>query len=483
MVLDDDDEPPTRGLGTENDPFMFKEWTTGDVISNTDHGKLFEITDFEDDDFEDDLLDRRPAKSFFTKEASSPRQSAKRFAEDLQKLDDESEVDGSSDLEDESEFLPSRRRRSRVLSVSSTRSTSQSATSGLEVDEEEGDISKHSFGFQPDDVRSPTPTIRPDQESEFSSARYRGAFVPPLELPHKTWSEDEEHEDEQEDDDPIGCIESGRPSPFPHRRWMASPTPEENDEEEDELPSLSHSQETVDTEHLDSSRTSRDVTDPMQNGYDVGQVVQILHPGKSKAVRAQSLSDQGLEDGEDTFEETGALEIRLSLISRKRLFYTKYWQSLKPYLERRLRNYYSSLREDRDPEGCWLYSGLRLPSRPTTQNMGMHITFRHNWRSERLTPHVVVISMLLKGMLSKAHIEGIIEHGWHASHLCGNWTCLNERHVHPESGPVNANRNGCLPYKDKECFHIQACLKHLKLDARFLRPKPVAQEELPESVV
>ncbi|EPE32101.1 His-Me finger endonuclease [Glarea lozoyensis ATCC 20868] len=63
--------------------------------------------------------------------------------------------------------------------------------------------------------------------------------------------------------------------------------------------------------------------------------------------------------------------------------------------------------------------------------------------------------------MSKRQMDGWVNKKWHASHLCGNWSCVNAKHIYVEEGRVNAGRNACFMHRD-ECRHDPRCLKELK---------------------
>ena len=153
----------------------------------------------------------------------------------------------------------------------------------------------------------------------------------------------------------------------------------------------------------------------------------------------------------------------------KRLFLYEYVSTQFHELKRRLDLYLDALSKDRDDNSCWLYSGPRLP-KPPNRTIRIVVTFRHQAKQYKVDLNIGFISLLLEGVMTEEQKEGIIEHEWHASHLCGNWTCLNWRHIQPEGGLININRNSCFAQVDKPCEHSPPCLKHLKVDRDVLRP-------------
>lgn len=159
---------------------------------------------------------------------------------------------------------------------------------------------------------------------------------------------------------------------------------------------------------------------------------------------------------------------RLPVATRKRLFFDTYHHKKRAVMQRAADTYDAGIESRKLTNGCWLYKGPRLPKKPQSGVLHTKITFHHKGRSERISLHILFVKMLLEGALTKEHIDGIVNESWHASHLCGNWTCLNTKHIVPESGHINSNRNVCFRDVNGPCRHSPKCLKHLKLRADLL---------------
>ncbi|OAG06742.1 uncharacterized protein CC84DRAFT_1174671 [Paraphaeosphaeria sporulosa] len=157
----------------------------------------------------------------------------------------------------------------------------------------------------------------------------------------------------------------------------------------------------------------------------------------------------------------------LPLATRKRLFFDTFHHLQRARLESSIQGYYSNIQSGISITECWLYTGSKLP-KPPIQGLAMSVTLRCNGHTERLGLNPLMVKLLLDGNLSQEQIDGVVEHSWHTSHLCGNWTCFNTAHVVLEPGSVNSNRNACFHDIDGPCFHIPRCLKHLKLDKSLL---------------
>lgn len=67
--------------------------------------------------------------------------------------------------------------------------------------------------------------------------------------------------------------------------------------------------------------------------------------------------------------------------------------------------------------------------------------------------------------------------GWDLSHLCGNWTCCNWRHVVLEPHVINMDRNKCFFNMNVQCRHIPACMVDLKKPLQDLDIPIITSEE------
>lgn len=174
-------------------------------------------------------------------------------------------------------------------------------------------------------------------------------------------------------------------------------------------------------------------------------------------------------------------EIRKRRKETKRLLIYECLSDCRDDLQRRVDSYINDLPSGRKNNECWLYSGPRLPNSYCHRTIRVTANFRHEGRSRNISLNIGLISLLLEGSMTAEQKEGIIEEDWNASHLCGNWTCLNTRHIYPESLRININRNPCFAKVDGPCKHTPRCLKHLKVEQHVLRPTP-SSSQLSQSV-
>ncbi|KAH0543078.1 hypothetical protein FGG08_002591 [Glutinoglossum americanum] len=169
--------------------------------------------------------------------------------------------------------------------------------------------------------------------------------------------------------------------------------------------------------------------------------------------------------------EVGERECSLSVVKkladkmtceeRKRMLFQKpsYWVSIQ--VKRSVYKMQNSLDPSRLPKECWIC--------PDPGKSKGTISRHFNWRDDNGLWHKIGINY---GILALIHYEqitdeqkhGFIELGWHLSHLCGNWQCVNPIHHTVEPGPVNIRRNKCFRDRSGPCEHTPRCLKWLKRD-------------------
>ncbi|ORY19768.1 hypothetical protein BCR34DRAFT_3195 [Clohesyomyces aquaticus] len=172
--------------------------------------------------------------------------------------------------------------------------------------------------------------------------------------------------------------------------------------------------------------------------------------------------DTSLPRGAGTISESTKL-----LRQKKRLFYYEYWEDSIPSIERSLKRFHNDVQTERQADICWL---CRRPNmHPGTRAFNIEVKFTHDSQRHKIYIPLGFAAMMVEKLMTDKHREGIINEGWHCSHLCGNWTCLNPRHVVPEPGSININRNSCFPKFDEDCTHSPKCLKQLKVPVHSLR--------------
>lgn len=136
----------------------------------------------------------------------------------------------------------------------------------------------------------------------------------------------------------------------------------------------------------------------------------------------------------------------------------------------KMKNYVRDVCELFDGMGsddCWLH-----PSPPPDRRNGRPtgtIQCRFLWKdssgNHRLMVNVGFVLLIVQSQLSEEQKQGYVSESWHLSHLCGNWTCCNWRHMTVESGRINNSRNQCFPIHGY-CWHKPPCMKRRK--RRFL---------------
>ncbi|KAF2021924.1 hypothetical protein BU24DRAFT_457843 [Aaosphaeria arxii CBS 175.79] len=224
---------------------------------------------------------------------------------------------------------------------------------------------------------------------------------------------------------------------------------------------LALSQETDVTSISSASSQSQEATRPKHS----------IWATKTKDIEA-FFAGTSSKPGADRYSVQYDNQVTLDLVTRKKLFWYRYWKICLPQIRRTFNRYLEHANAS-DDEQCYLYKGPRLAS--AGRVLSLTAQFRHKGHMERLTINVGLVAMLLDDRITDAHRKGIVEEGFHASHLCGNWTCINSRHIVPELGAVNINRNRCFPKMEEACWHTPPCMKHLKQDGHNLRSIPAAK--------
>jgi hypothetical protein len=159
------------------------------------------------------------------------------------------------------------------------------------------------------------------------------------------------------------------------------------------------------------------------------------------------------------------------LIAKKTTFYFQWAPKNLSQLRHRIARFRQDHPGSRGQDECWLYSG---PVREGQRSLRMNVVFReeeHPFRRFLYSANVSYISMMVDGYMTEEFKYGIINHSWHASHLCGNWVCTNPRHIIAEDGAYNSSRNPCFHGKNDNCIHSPPCRKHLRVE-----PQPGTRE-------
>ena len=172
--------------------------------------------------------------------------------------------------------------------------------------------------------------------------------------------------------------------------------------------------------------------------------------------------DQGTPP--ETFKEARkALRDTMSLSDRKRCWIYTPDDRMREKMKEYVYNIYKLFDDSHNAHDCWLH-----PAPPPVSRNGRpvgHITCEFIWKDSsgrhRLIVNFGIVALLIKHHLTTKQMEGYVNQSWHLSHLCGNWTCCNWKHLTVESGPINISRNQCFP-KATHCSHDPPCMKDRK---------------------
>ena len=154
----------------------------------------------------------------------------------------------------------------------------------------------------------------------------------------------------------------------------------------------------------------------------------------------------------------------MSIKDRKRFFIHTPTPSMITAMRRDVSLTYALLDGFREPEDCWLH-----PYPPPPKHNGRArgtITFKYHWRdalgAHSLAVNLGIVVLLVESSLTEAQKEGYVNDKWHLSHLCGNWTCCNWRHLTVEAGSINISRNACFMLSETCLNHTPLCMKSRK---------------------
>lgn len=440
ILLDSDDKGPVarKGAGTQSDPIVFREWTSRNVIQDGDGGSLWVISDEEDEDDFEEVKCRSRARSR-TRSLS---------------------VDSWDDIE-KSPVPTSRSPSNRPESIASN-----------------NDDHDETLGT----VRLSKKHLRPNALSNATLEEYRKIYLGSPETGFLDDSDGTDSEEEQDYED-LGraASRSNRDaSEFsPNQLLLDLATKQrKKGSSKDATPELTSSQDTVATEDSDEYAATQPVAK-----YALPHLFEPSEEFKETSALEESFSTSAIAIDRAT-DKVGAIwetepdgDKKLPRKTRKYLFYHTYWVKKRSYLEGVVRNYRVHVQGEKKPDGCWLYTGPKLPKLNGAISHVMR--FKHNGQNQLYSPNIMFIALLLQGLLTEEQKQGIIEEAWEASHLCGNWTCLNHAHIVVEPHLVNINRNRCFNRRDEPCQHSPECLKSLKLDGEVLQPiKSYSQSQL-----
>ena len=153
----------------------------------------------------------------------------------------------------------------------------------------------------------------------------------------------------------------------------------------------------------------------------------------------------------------------VNVLDRKRHFMYTPGDAIKKRMEKYvsdINRLFDSMRSDGD---CWLYPSP-LSARSNGRPKG-NIPCAFNWTdssgTHKLRVNFGLVALIVERQLVEEQMRGYVSESWHLSHLCGNWTCCNWRHMTVESGRTNVSRNQCFRSAGL-CSHQPPCMKHRK---------------------
>ena len=128
-----------------------------------------------------------------------------------------------------------------------------------------------------------------------------------------------------------------------------------------------------------------------------------------------------------------------------------------------IHNIYKLFHDLDSKDNCWLH-----PSPPPARKCGRPsgtIQCRFAWVDSSgrhsLNVNIGIVALVIERQLTEEQMEGYVNEAWHLSHLCGNWTYCNWRHMTVESGRINNSRNQCFP-DPTHCSHYPPYMKDRK---------------------
>lgn len=156
-----------------------------------------------------------------------------------------------------------------------------------------------------------------------------------------------------------------------------------------------------------------------------------------------------------------------SVTERKRIFVWKRPAKVAKAMQDLVTQTYDLLDPFREDDECWIHPNpqttILLPS--GVERARGHISKNFAWTDEKgshsLRVNFGIVAKLVSRKITQRQKDGFITQGWHLSHLCGNWTCLNPEHMTVEKGSINAARNTCFSHRGG-CRHSPPCMKEKK---------------------
>ena len=179
--------------------------------------------------------------------------------------------------------------------------------------------------------------------------------------------------------------------------------------------------------------------------------------------RCSSLSADVLDPLHTTKESKVAQKDTVNVSDRKRHFMYTPDDALKEKMKKYVHDVHKLFGAIRKRDDCRLHRSPP-PARNNGRPMGVikcGFTWKDSSGKQQLNVNFGIVALIVKGQITKDQMEGYVNKSWHLSHLCGNWTCCNWRHMTVECGRTNVSRNQCFRSTGR-CSHKPPCMKDRK---------------------
>ena len=231
-------------------------------------------------------------------------------------------------------------------------------------------------------------------------------------------------------------------------QWIESPVRQNiyvNDQKFDQLPFQGHQSAVHTNNTTQASKLSASLT-------------------RNKALtRCSSLSADVAVPLQTTKESKVAQKETVNVLDRKRHFMYTPDDAMKEKMKKYVHDVYTLFDGMRSDDDCWLHPSPP-PARRNGRPMGT-IQCVFFWTdssgNHKLRVNIGFVALIVERQLTEEQKEGYVNESWHLSHLCGNWTCCNWRHMTVECGRTNVSRNKCFGSVGR-CSHEPPCMKHRK---------------------
>lgn len=186
-------------------------------------------------------------------------------------------------------------------------------------------------------------------------------------------------------------------------------------------------------------------------------------PTLSKAPAPYSSASSNVAFSSETTKESKlAQKDTVNVSDRKRHFMYNPTDAMTGKMKKYVHDFYR-LFDGMRSENCWLHPCPPAPCRNGRPRGTIQCGFV--WKDasgdHKLKVNFGFVALIVRNQITEEQMKGYVKESWHLSHLCGNWTCCNWRHMTVESGRINNSRNQCFP-SHGHCSHKPQCMKHRK---------------------